>query len=99
MKDMFLAEELGIDPYQPTCPTNADELDPRVAVKVTTFKESGKYYDEFEIKVMPEGGGWFYIIEAVREYKKIAEFQSNLDWLIGMDNIIEGSYPIIIRGE
>lgn len=67
-------------------------------VKVTTFKESGKYYDEFEITVSTEKDEWYYIIEAVRAFKtqgKPPQYQ--LNWLIGMENSREDMYPIIIK--
>lgn len=75
-------------------------------IKVFTFKESGKYYDEFEISIAPEEDSWYETIKAVREYKKTAPFQSSLDWLIGLDqeesklshNVFNSLYPIIIKG-
>ena len=75
-------------------------------IKVFTFKESGKYYDEFEISVAPEIDEWYYVIEAVRYYKKTAPYQSSLDWLIGLDqetsklssNVANTIYPIILKG-
>lgn len=75
-------------------------------IKVFTFKESGKYYDEFEISVAPEQDSWYYVIEAVREYKKTATYQKDMDWLIGLDqdvskiseNVANTIYPIILKG-
>lgn len=75
-------------------------------IKVFTFKESGKYYDEFEISVAPEEDNWYETIKAVREYKKTEPYQSSLDWLIGLDqetsklssNVANTIYPIILKG-
>lgn len=75
-------------------------------IKVYTFKESGKYYDEFEISVAPEEDNWYETIKAVREYKSTAPHQSSLDWLIGLNqetsklssNIANTIYPIILKG-
>lgn len=72
-------------------------------VKVTTFKESGKYYDEFTIEVEAPNK-WFYVMEAVKAYKPNHQVQTDMDWLIGMNE--EGStpevansiYPTIIKG-
>lgn len=75
-------------------------------IKVFTFKESGKYYDEFEISIAPEQDSWHYVIEAVRQYKKTATKQTDMYWLIGLDqdeskiseNIANTIYPIILKG-
>ncbi len=75
-------------------------------IKVFTFKESGKYYDEFEISVAPEIDEWYYVIEAVRYYKKTATKQKDMDWLIGINQSINkvshrvynSIYPIILKG-
>ena len=75
-------------------------------IKVFSFKESGKYYDEFEISIAPEEDNWYYAIEAVRQYKKTATKQKDMDWLIGLDqdeskiseNIANTIYPIILKG-
>ena len=75
-------------------------------IKVFTFKESGKYCDEFEILIEPEEDSWYYVIKAVREYKKTAPVQSSLDFLIGLEqeeskishNVFNSLYPIIIKG-
>lgn len=75
-------------------------------IKVFTFKESGKYYDEFEISIAPEQDSWYYAIEAVRQYKKTAKYQKDMDWLIGLDqdeskiskNVANTIYPIILKG-
>ena len=75
-------------------------------IKVFTFKESGKYYDEFEISIAPEEDSWYYVIKAVREYKKTAPHQRDMDWLIGLDQSINQVshgvyntiYPIILKG-
>jgi hypothetical protein len=66
-------------------------------VKVTTFKPaSGKYYDEFTITIESQES-WYFIIEAVRTYKLTAKVQSDMDWLIGMDDSREDMYPIILK--
>ena len=75
-------------------------------IKVFSFKESGKYYDEFEISVAPEEDSWNSVIEAVKEYRKTATKQKDMDWLIGLDqdetkiseNIANTIYPIILKG-
>ena len=75
-------------------------------IKVFSFKESGKYYDEFEISVAPEQDSWYYAIEAVSEYKKTATYQKDMDWLIGLnqdvskisENVANTIYPIILKG-
>lgn len=75
-------------------------------IKVFSFKESGKYYDEFEISVAPEEDSWYYVIKAAREYKKTAPVQSSLDWLIGLEqdksklshNVFNSLYTIILKG-
>lgn len=76
-------------------------------IKVFSFKESGKYYDEFEISVAPERDSWNSVIEAVREYRKTAiDDIKPFDWLIGMEqdeskiseNIKNTIYPIILKG-
>lgn len=75
-------------------------------IKVFSFKESGKYYDEFEISIAPEQDSWYYVIEAVSEYKKTATYQKDMDWLIGLDqdvskiseNVANTIYPIILKG-
>ena len=75
-------------------------------IKVFTFKESGKYYDEFEILVAPEEDNWYETIKAVREYKSTAPHQSSLNWVIGLDqeiskvskNVYDTIYPIILKG-
>ena len=75
-------------------------------IKVFSFKESGKYYDEFEISIAPEEDSWNSVIEAVKEYRKTATKQKDMDWLIGLDqdeskiseNIANTIYPIILKG-
>ena len=69
-------------------------------IKVTTFKESGKYYDEWTLEVRTNKDTWYDIIEAVRNHKKSTApgpAQSGMDWLIGMDNSRDDMYPIIIK--
>ena len=75
-------------------------------IKVLSFKESGKYYDEFEISIAPEQESWYYAIKAVRQYKKTATKQKDMDWLIGLEqdvskiseNVANTIYPIILKG-
>jgi len=75
-------------------------------IKAFSFKESGKYYDEFEISIAPEEDNWYYAIKAVRQYKKTATYQKDMDWLIGLDqdvskiseNVANTIYPIILKG-
>lgn len=72
-------------------------------IKVTTFKKSGKYYDEFEIEIesKPE---WYYVLEAIRKYKSTHPIQTDMDWLIGMSeeglhpDVAIGVYPRILKG-
>lgn len=67
-------------------------------VNITSFRESGKFYDEFHITVSTEKDEWYYIIEAVRAFKTQGKPpQHDLDWLIGMDDSREDMYPIIIK--
>ncbi len=75
-------------------------------IKVFSFKESGKYYDEFEISVAPEEDDWNYVVKAVREYKKTETRQKDMDWLIGLEqdvskiseNVANTIYQIILKG-
>lgn len=76
-------------------------------IKVFSFKESGRYYDEFEISVAPEEDSWNSVIKAVKEYRKTAiDDIKPFDWLIGMEqdktkvskNVYETIYPIILKG-
>lgn len=69
-------------------------------IKVTTFKESGKYYDEWPLEVRTEQDTWYDIIETVRNHKKSKSpvpAQAGMDWLIGMDNSRDDMYPTLIR--
>ena len=69
-------------------------------IKITTFKESGKYYDEWTLEVLTKQDTWYDIIEAVRKHKDSTSpgpAQSGMDWLIGMDNSRDDMYPIIIK--
>ena len=53
-----------------------------------------------------EKDNWNSVIEAVREYKKTATKQKDMDWLVGLDqdeskiseNIANTIYPIILKG-
>ena len=76
-------------------------------IKVFSFKESGNYYDEFEISVAPEEDSWNYVVKAVREYRKKAiNDPKPYDWLIGLEqdvskiseNVANTIYPIILKG-
>lgn len=76
-------------------------------IKVFSFKESGNYYDEFEISVAPEEDNWNYVVKAVREYRKKAiNDPKHYDWLIGLEqdvskiseNVANTIYPIILKG-
>lgn len=69
-----------------------------VQVKVTTFKDSGKYYDEWVQELTVEKNEWYYIINAMKEYKPTHPVQTSMDWLIGMDNSRNDMYPIILKG-
>ena len=69
-------------------------------IKVTTFKESGKYYDEWTLEVRTEQDTWYDIIKAVRSHKESTSpkpLQSDMDWLIGMDDSRDDMYPIILK--
>lgn len=71
----------------------------KVNVKVMTFKESGKYYDEWEIEVEIPKDTWYEIIKAVKEYKQSDEaIQKDMLWLIGVCNSDrDDSYPVLIK--
>ena len=66
-------------------------------ITVTTFKESGKYYDEWVLTLNSEDT-WYEIIKAVRGAKigHIAP-QRQMDWLIGMDDSRDDMYPILLN--
>lgn len=78
----------------------------RQTIKVFAFKQSGKYYDEFEISITPEEDNWYSVINKARKYKRNAPHQREMDWLIGLDqdesklseNIANSIYPIILKG-
>lgn len=71
-------------------------------VKVTTFRDSGKYYDEFYVEVEAYNA-WNAVSEAVRKLKPTYKVQSDLDWLIGMTedglhkDVANGVYPMILK--
>lgn len=69
-------------------------------IKINTFKESGKYYDEWTLEVNTDKNTWYDIIEAVRRHKQSTSpvpLQSDMDWLIGMDNSRDDMHPIILK--
>lgn len=70
-------------------------------IKITTFKESGKYYDKWTLEVHVEQDTWYDIIETVRHHKASTSprpLQSDMDWLIGIDDSRDDMYPIILKG-
>lgn len=66
-------------------------------VKVTRFKESGKFYDEFNIDV--ESKTWYDIVEEIRMYwnERQNVSGSEMIWLIGMDDSRDDMYPVLIK--
>jgi len=70
-----------------------------ITVKITTFKESGKYYDEWTLTTTVEKDTWYEIIRAVKLSKNghVAP-QRQMDWLIGMDDSRDDMYPIMLKG-
>ncbi len=68
-------------------------------VKVTTFKESGKYYDSFELKVLPldkHKDHWYRVLEEIKQFKYTAKVQSELTWVIECSTRND-SYPAMLK--
>lgn len=67
-------------------------------IKVTSFKDSGKYYDTFYLSAENLGSAdhWFQIINAVKEFKATAALQSNLTWVIECPTRND-SYPAMLK--
>lgn len=90
------------DQYLKEC-ENRQEL-PAHTIKVMSFKQSGKYYDEFIVDVHAEPT-WYNVIKAVRARKEAGCVpQTGMDWLIGhteedlLYQVAQGVYPIILKG-
>jgi len=64
-------------------------------VNVTTFKTTGKFYDEIIIAVTADKDEWYHIIEGVRRLRK--NTGTSLEWLIGMDDSRDDMYPKILK--
>ena len=68
-------------------------------VKVTTFKDSGKYYDSFILKVTvldKHNDQWYHVMEEVRKFKRTAKLQSELTWVITCETR-DDSFPVQIK--
>ena len=69
----------------------------KIAIEITTFKESGKYYDSWIQELEVEKDEWYYIVEATRQYRPTHPVQLSMDWVIGMDNSRNDMYPVMLR--
>jgi hypothetical protein len=68
-------------------------------VKVTTFKDSGKYYHSFVLKVTlldKHNDQWYNVVEEVRRFKRTAKLQSELTWVLTCETR-DDWYPVQIK--
>lgn len=81
------------------------EHEGQTIIKIMRFKESGKYYDEFDLPVSSldsEVDSWYYVVEEVRNFRLKSDM-SELEWLIGYsDESVKNYkkndiYPVILK--
>ena len=66
-----------------------------IKIEVMTFKQSGKWYETFELEV-ERSENYYEMIEQVRNIKNNHR-QSEMHWLIGHKDIMDYSHPIILK--
>jgi hypothetical protein len=67
-------------------------------IKVTTFKESGKHYDSFELKVTSldkHNNHWYRVLEEVKQFR-YGHLQNEFTWVIECVTRND-SYPAMLK--
>ena len=71
----------------------------KVKVKIQTFKESGKYYDEWEHKVEDDNPiAWYKVIDRINVAKSLNKLpQSGMTYVVSESLCGKYGFPHIIR--
>jgi len=71
----------------------------KLKVKVQTFKDSGKFYDEWEHEVITDNPiAWYEVIEDIRELKEKGKLpQSNMTYVVSESLCGNYGFPQMIK--